>query len=70
MWLKLKVKAEDRWQRKKTPSPPSTAANAHTPKTLSETHASVKLKVIGYAHVTDTVEYVRNSRKNDNGYRD
>lgn len=69
MWLKLKVKAEDRWQRKKNPSPPSTATNAHTPKTLSETHVSVRLKVIGYAHVTDTAGYVRILRKNDYGYR-
>ena len=68
MWLKLKVKAEDRWQRKKNPSPPSTATNAHTPKTLSEAHASVRLKVIGYAHVTGTEGYVRILRKNDYGY--
>lgn len=66
MWLKLKVKAEDRWQRKKNTSPPSTATNAHTPKTLSETHASVKLKVIGYAHVTGTAGYAKNLRKNNN----
>ncbi len=67
MWLKLKVKAEDRWQRKKNPSPPFTATNAHTPKTLSETHVSVRLKVIGYAHVTGTEGYVRILRKNDYG---
>lgn len=65
MWLKLKVKAEDRWQRKKNPSPPSTATNAHTPKTLSETHASVRLKVIGYAHVTGTEGYVDVMLKNN-----
>lgn len=65
MWLKLKVKAEDRWQRKKNPSPPSTAASAHTPKTLSETHASVRLKVIGYAHVTGTEGYVDVMLKNN-----
>lgn len=65
MWLKLKVKAEDRWQRKKNPSPPSTATNAHTPKTLSETHASVGLKVIGYAHVTGTEGYVDVMLKNN-----
>ena len=65
MWLKLKVKAEDRWQRKKNPSPPSTAANAHTPKTLSETHAYVRLKVIGYAHVTGTEGYVDVMLKNN-----
>lgn len=65
MWLKLKVKAEDRWQRKKNPSPPSTAANAHTPKTLSETHVSVRLKVIGYAHVTGTEGYVDVMLKNN-----
>ena len=65
MWLKLKVKAEDRWQRKKNPSLPSTATNAHTPKTLSETHASVGLKVIGYAHVTGTEGYVDVMLKNN-----
>lgn len=65
MWLKLKVKAEDRWQRKKNPSPPFTAASAHTPKTLSETHASVRLKVIGYAHVTGTEGYVDVMLKNN-----
>lgn len=55
--------------KKKESLSPSTATNAHTPKTLSETHASVGLKVIGYAHVTGTEGYVRILRKNDYGYR-
>jgi hypothetical protein len=70
MWLKLKVKAEDRWQRKKNPSPSSTAANAHTPQTLSRTHAFVKLEAIECALVADTAGHARNSRKNDYGHRD
>ena len=61
----MKVKAEDRWQRKKNPSPPSVADNAHTLQTLSRTHAFVKLEAIECALVTDTGVYVDIMLKNN-----
>jgi hypothetical protein len=56
--------------KKKEPLSPSTAANAHTPQTLSRTHAFVKLEAIECALVADTEGYVRILRKNNYGHRD
>jgi hypothetical protein len=55
--------------KKKEPLSPVHCRQCSYAKDFIGNSASVRLKVIGYAHVTDTAGYVRILRKNDNGYR-
>lgn len=52
--------------KKKEPLSPVHCRQCSYAKDFIGTHASVKLKVIGYAHVTGTEGYVRILRKNNN----